>query len=189
MRQIAAEAGLATAHKKDSTGICFIGERNFREFLSRYLPAQPGEMRTPEGELKGRHHGLMYYTLGQRQGLGIGGSGNGKPWFVADKDLAEQRAVSSCRAKTIPLLYSVSLVAGDVNWIDGRDRNRPVDPLHRQVPLSPAGPGRRGHRLDADRWLVEFDEPQKAVTPGQAVVFYDGDECLGGGTIDAVNRE
>lgn len=189
VRQLALDAGLATARKKDSTGICFIGERNFKEFLSRYLPARPGEMRTPEGELKGMHHGLMYYTLGQRQGLGIGGSGNGKPWFVADKDL-ENNVLIVVQGEDHPLLYSVSLVAGGVNWIDGREMEvgrsiRCTAKFRYRQPDQ----GVRVTRMDADRWLVEFDEPQKAVTPGQAVVFYDGDECLGGGTIDAVNRE
>jgi tRNA-specific 2-thiouridylase len=188
VRQIALEAGLATARKKDSTGICFIGERNFREFLSRYLPAQPGEMRTPEGEVKGMHHGLMYYTLGQRQGLGIGGSGNGKPWFVADKDL-ENNVLIVVQGEDHPLLYSVSLVASGVNWIDGRsvaigESLRCTAKFRYRQPDQ----GVRVTRMDEENWLVEFDVPQKAVTPGQVVVFYDSEECLGGGTIEIVNR-
>jgi len=186
VRRLAAEAGLATARKKDSTGVCFIGERNFREFLSHYLPAQPGEMvdvRT--GEVKGRHDGLMYYTLGQRQGLGIGGSGTGEPWFVAGKDLQANRLLV-VQGEKHPMLYSEALVAAGVNWIGG---DKPADGFkctakfrYRQpdqgvtVTFRPGG-------LTAD---VVFDAPQKAVTPGQAVVFYDGDRCLGGGTIDAV---
>ena len=188
VRQMALDAGLATARKKDSTGICFIGERNFREFLSRYLPAQPGEIRTPDGEVKGVHHGLMYYTIGQRQGLGIGGSGNGKPWFVADKDL-ERNILIVVQGDDHPLLYSKSLTASGVNWIDGRQMDigqsiRCTAKFRYRQPDQ----GVRVTRTDDDAWLVEFDQPQKAVTPGQAVVFYDGEECLGGGTIESVNR-
>jgi len=188
VRQLALEAGLATARKKDSTGICFIGERNFREFLSRYLPAQPGEIRTPEGEVKGTHHGLMYYTIGQRQGLGIGGSGNGKPWFVADKDL-ERNVLIVVQGDDHPLLYSKSLTASGVNWIDGR-RMDVGETLRCTAKFRYRQPdqGVRVTRTGDDAWLVEFDAPQRAVTPGQAVVFYDGEECLGGGTIETVNR-
>lgn len=187
VRRIAEEAGLATAKKKDSTGVCFIGERNFKEFLSQYLPAKPGDMvdiRT--GEVKGRHDGLMYYTLGQRQGLGIGGSGTGEPWFVADKDL-ERNVLYVVQGDKHPSLYSVGLTAGGVNWISPRKPEGPVRCTakfrYRQadqgVTLTPQADG---------TYRVDFDEPQKAITPGQAVVFYDGDVCLGGGTIEAVHR-
>jgi len=185
VRRIAAEAGLATAGKKDSTGICFIGERNFREFLSHYLPARPGNIvDLSTGKVMGRHDGLMYYTLGQRQGLGIGGTGTGEPWFVADKDL-DRNELLVVQGDRHPALYSMGLTASGVNWIP---ENRPDGPLrctakfrYRQpdqgvtVTLRPDG--------TAD---VVFDAPQRAVTPGQAVVFYDGDECLGGGTIERV---
>ncbi|MCR2804807.1 tRNA 2-thiouridine(34) synthase MnmA [Paenibacillus soyae] len=190
VRRIAEEAGLHTAKKKDSTGVCFIGERNFKEFLSGYLPARPGDMvdiRT--GEKKGRHDGLMYYTLGQRQGLGIGGSGtgSGEPWFVADKDL-EQNILYVVQGEGHPSLYSESLVASGLNWIlPAEDRSGPIKCMakfrYRQpdqgvtVTIQPDGTA-----------LVVFDKPQKAVTPGQAVVFYDGEVCLGGGTIDIVNK-
>lgn len=186
VRRIAAEAGLVTAAKKDSTGICFIGERNFREFLSRYLPAQPGEMRTPEGELKGRHHGLMYYTLGQRQGLGIGGSGTGEPWFVADKDV-ENNILYVVQGDKHPALYSEALTATKVNWISGK---APQGPLRctAKFRYRQADQGVTVERIDGEGWRVTFDQPQKAVTPGQAVVFYDGEECLGGGTIDKVHK-
>ncbi|EXX87094.1 thiouridylase [Paenibacillus darwinianus] len=188
VRRIAAEAGLATAKKKDSTGVCFIGERNFKEFLSQYLPAQPGSMidvRT--GEVKGRHDGLMYYTLGQRQGLGIGGSGTGEPWFVADKDLARNELLV-VQGEAHPVMYSEGLTAAGVNWI---------------APAVPDGPIRCTAKfryrqpdqavtvtlLDGGTTAdVVFDTPQKAVTPGQAVVFYDGDVCMGGGTIEAVRK-
>ncbi|MNO52843.1 tRNA-specific 2-thiouridylase MnmA [compost metagenome] len=186
VRKIAAEAGLYTAKKKDSTGVCFIGERNFREFLSHYLPAKSGEMvDIATGEVKGRHDGLMYYTLGQRQGLGIGGSGTGEPWFVAEKDL-EKNILYVVQGDKHHSLYSTALTASSVNWIAGNDklpegsfkctakfRYRQPD---QGVTLTPQADG---------TIIVEFDKPQKAITPGQAVVFYNGEECLGGGTIEA----
>lgn len=187
VRRIAEEAGLYTAKKKDSTGVCFIGERNFKEFLSRYLPARPGSMvDIATGEVKGRHDGLMYYTLGQRQGLGIGGSGTGEPWFVADKDL-ERNVLYVVQGDRHPSLYSVALTATGVNWIRpsaGREpfrctakfRYRQAD---QDVTVTPLANG---------EFRVDFDQPQKAVTPGQAVVFYNGEECLGGGTIDKVRK-
>jgi tRNA-specific 2-thiouridylase len=182
VRRIAEAAGLATAKKKDSTGVCFIGERNFKQFLSGYLPAQGGDIRTPDGELKGQHDGLMYYTLGQRQGLGIGGSGTGEPWFVAGKDL-ERNALIVVQGEKHPALYSTALEASGVNWIapekpegtfrcTAKFRYRQPD-QGVTVTVRPDGV-----------WDVVFDQPQKAVTPGQAVVFYDGDVCLGGGTIE-----
>ena len=185
VRRIAEENGLATARKKDSTGVCFIGERNFKQFLSGYLPAQPGPMidlRT--GETKGRHDGLMYYTLGQRQGLGIGGSGTGEPWFVADKDL-EGNILYVVQGETHPRLYSESLTATGINWISPQ---RPAGPLRCTAKFRYRQPD-QGVMLEFREdgtALVTFDSPQKAVTPGQAVVFYDGDVCLGGGTIDRV---
>ena len=120
VRELARTLGLATAEKKDSTGVCFIGERNFKEFLSGYLPAQPGDMRSVEGELKGRHDGLMYYTLGQRQGLGIGGSGvgTGEPWFVVDKDLANNTLLVA-QGERHPALFSCGLRVADIHWISG----------------------------------------------------------------------
>jgi len=187
IRAIAEKAGLATAKKKDSTGVCFIGEKNFREFLSNYLPARPGEMRTFDGEVKGRHDGLMYYTLGQRQGLGIGGGGSGEPWFVADKDL--ERNILYVVQGDDPRLYSARLEASNVSWIAGHPpaegsfkctakfRYRQPD---QEVTVTMTG---------ADTCVVDFAVPQKAITPGQAVVFYDGEICLGGGLIDLVLRK
>ncbi|SFJ09393.1 tRNA-specific 2-thiouridylase [Paenibacillus sp. UNC496MF] len=188
VRRIAAEFGLATAKKKDSTGVCFIGERNFKQFLSGYLPAQPGPMiDIATGETKGRHDGLMYYTLGQRQGLGIGGSGSGEPWFVADKDLKEN-ILYVVQGDAHPSLYSQGLTATGINWIS------PIRPdgefactakFRYRQPDQGVKLTFRPNGTTAD---VVFDGPQKAITPGQAVVFYDGDVCLGGGTIDAVNK-
>ncbi|MDF2925046.1 MAG: MnmA [Paenibacillaceae bacterium] len=187
VRRIAEEAGLATAKKKDSTGVCFIGERNFKEFLSQYLPAQPGEMRTFDGAVKGRHEGLMYYTLGQRQGLGIGGSGTGEPWFVVDKDL--EHNVLYVAQGDDSHLYSAGLSATNVNWIPG---GRLPSELRCTAKFRYRQPDQgvvvHFHPEDGSCEIV-FDEPQRAVTPGQAVVFYDGEQCLGGATIDKVRRE
>lgn len=189
VRRIAEEAGLHTAKKKDSTGVCFIGERNFREFLSGYLPAKPGDMidiRT--GEKKGRHDGLMYYTLGQRQGLGIGGSGSGsgEPWFVADKNL-QDNVLYVVQGEGHPSLYSESLIATGINWIAPLDKNEPFSCKAKFRYRQPDQGVTVAMREDGTA-LVTFDQPQKAVTPGQAVVFYDGEVCLGGGTIDIVHK-
>ncbi|MBB3109946.1 tRNA-specific 2-thiouridylase [Paenibacillus phyllosphaerae] len=187
VRRLAEEAGLATAKKKDSTGVCFIGERNFKEFLSNYLPAQPGPMiDIATGQTKGRHDGLMYYTLGQRQGLGIGGSGTGEPWFVVSKDLKEN-ILYVVQGDKHPSLYSHSLTATDVNWISPA---KPEGPLHCKAKFryrqQDQGVTITFH-ADGTTADVVFDTPQKAITHGQAVVFYDGDVCLGGGTIDQVH--
>lgn len=189
VRRIAEEAGLYTAKKKDSTGVCFIGERNFREFLSHYLPAKSGNMvDIVTGEVKGQHDGLMYYTLGQRQGLGIGGSGNGEPWFVAEKDL-EQNILYVVQGDKHPSMYSTGLTASDVNWIAGADK-LPQGPFkctakfrYRQTDQGVTVTAQADGTLS-----VQFDGPQKAITPGQAVVFYDGEVCLGGGIIEAPEK-
>lgn len=187
VREIAEAAGLATAKKKDSTGICFIGERDFKTFLSQYLPAQPGEMRDIRtGEIKGRHDGLMYYTLGQRQGLGIGGSGTGEPWFVVDKDL-QNNVLLVVQGEQYEGLYSTGLTATDVNWISP---DKPSGPVACTAKFRYRQPD-QGVTLTmgADGTCeVAFDKPQKAVTPGQSVVFYDGEICLGGGIIDKVHK-
>ncbi|UVI28072.1 tRNA 2-thiouridine(34) synthase MnmA [Paenibacillus spongiae] len=187
VRRLADEAGLATAKKKDSTGVCFIGERNFKTFLSGYLPAQPGPMiDIATGETKGRHDGLMYYTLGQRQGLGIGGSGTGEPWFVASKDLKEN-VLYVVQGDQHPSLYSKGLTATGVNWIS------PVKPqgtLRCTAKFRYRQPDQGvtiAFREDGTTVDVIFDTPQKAITHGQAVVFYAEEDCLGGGTIDAVD--
>ncbi|GIP39248.1 tRNA-specific 2-thiouridylase MnmA [Paenibacillus sp. J31TS4] len=187
VRELAQAAGLATAKKKDSTGVCFIGERNFKEFLSQYLPAQPGDMRTLDGELKGRHDGLMYYTLGQRQGLGIGGSGTGEPWFVADKDLSTN-TLYVVQGDSDPRLYSTALVASDVSWISGES---PQGDLRCTAKFRYRQPDQGVTVLmqEDGTCLVTFDQLQKAITPGQSVVFYDGDVCIGGAVIDRVLKQ
>ncbi|WP_438347068.1 tRNA 2-thiouridine(34) synthase MnmA [Paenibacillus sp. FA6] len=189
VRRIAEEAGLSTAKKKDSTGVCFIGERNFKEFLSQYLPAQSGKMvDIATGEVKGQHDGLMYYTLGQRQGLGIGGSGTGEPWFVADKDL-DHNILYVVQGDNHPSLYSTGLIATGVNWIAGQD-SLPTGSFTCVAKFR----YRQPDQAVTLNWLpdgtvhVVFDKQQKAITPGQAVVFFQGEECLGGGTIDQVDK-
>lgn len=182
VREIAKKYELKTAEKKDSTGICFIGERNFKNFLQNFLPAQPGEMRTLAGEVKGRHEGLMYYTLGQRKGLGIGGAGNGKPWFVIEKDL-KNNILYVEQGDDHPNLYSYGLVANQVNWISANEKPQTFTCTakfrYRQPDQKVTV-----HLRENQSCIVEFEEKQRAITPGQVVVFYDGEVCLGGGMID-----
>jgi len=182
VRRIAEQAGFINHDKKDSTGICFIGERHFREFLSRYIPAQPGEMRTPEGEIIGDHAGLMYYTLGQRQGLGIGGrkDSTGEPWFVAGKDMDNK--ILYVVQGDHPWLWSQNLVAEELSWVAGHP---PEFPCRAAAKTRYRQPDQECTITQDDNGNihVEFDEKQRAVTPGQSVVFYLDDDCLGGGII------
>lgn len=182
VRKIAQGAGLATAAKKDSTGICFIGERNFKEFLSSYLPAQPGEILTLDGEVKGKHDGLMYYTLGQRQGLGIGGEGTGEPWFVVAKDL-QKNVLYVGQGSNHPALFSTGLIATDLHWVSEKEPEKTFTCTAKFRYRQP-DQDVTVHLQDDQTCKVVFHKPQKAITPGQAVVFYRGDECLGGGIID-----
>lgn len=181
VRSIAGELGLNVAQKKDSTGICFIGERKFREFLQGFLPAQRGDIKTPEGKIVGQHMGVIYYTLGQRRGLDIGGrkEGTGERWFVVDKDVKSN--VLIVEQGETDRLFSKALVATGMNYIAGRPsgsfecnakfRYRQPD---QKVLVTRRGEGEH----------IEFEERQRAVTPGQYAVLYKGDECLGGGVID-----
>ncbi|WP_056968939.1 tRNA 2-thiouridine(34) synthase MnmA [Lacticaseibacillus thailandensis] len=188
VRAIARRNGLATAMKKDSTGICFIGERNFKHFLSEFLPAKAGRMMTVDGQDMGEHAGLMYYTIGQRSGLGIGGSSdNSEPWFVVGKDL-KKNILYVGQGFDNPALMATSLDASGLSWATG---HQPGTEFHvtAKFRYRQADTGVTVHVLDADHAKVTFDEPVRAITPGQAVVFYDGEECLGGGTIDAAYSE
>jgi tRNA-uridine 2-sulfurtransferase len=185
VREIAKEADLATATKKDSTGICFIGERNFKEFLSNYLPAQPGNMETLEGEVVGKHDGLMYYTIGQRHGLGIGGAGD--PWFVIGKDL-ERNVLFVGQAFHNDKLYSDSIIAVDVSWVTEKEVEETFECTAKFRYRQPDNKV-TVQKLEDGTVKVVFAEPIRAITPGQSVVFYHGDECLGGGTIDQVFRD
>ena len=179
VREIARNAGLPTHAKKDSTGICFIGERPFREFLGRYLPDQPGPMTTPEGRQVGLHSGLMFYTIGQRHGLMIGGAG--APWYVADKDIPGNRLIV-VQGRDHPALCKDRLTAGSLNWISGEPPRTgwvySAKTRYRQQD-APCTLSRVGART-CD---VAFAAPQWAVTPGQSVVVYEGQACLGGGII------
>ena len=182
VRHIAKICNLSTATKKDSTGICFIGERNFKQFLSEYLPAQHGYMKTLTNEIIGEHDGLMYYTIGQRHGLGIGGEG--EPWFVVGKNVSEN-ILYVAQGEGNSHLYSDGLIASNVNWINSKN-----------IKTSFACTAKFRYRqkdskvfvkiLENETVHVNFVNSERAITPGQAVVFYDGDICLGGGTIDHV---
>lgn len=179
VREKALQAKLATAKKKDSTGICFIGEKDFKEFLSRYLPAQPGEIRTVKGELKGYHEGLMYHTLGQRKGLGIGGAG--EPWFVVGKELATNTLLVA-QGQDHPSLYTDGLFAQELSWVSGKP---PAEHFECTAKFRYRQPDQAVTvQLTAEGATVEFHSKQRAITPGQAVVFYQGAICLGGGTIE-----
>ncbi|ANB17669.1 tRNA 2-thiouridine(34) synthase MnmA [Dokdonella koreensis] len=183
VRQIARDLGLATHDKKDSTGICFIGERDFRAFLARYLPAQPGPIHTPDGRLIGEHAGAMYYTLGQRGGLGIGGQrgAGGEPWYVVGKDVAAN-IVYAVQGNANAWLLSHRLAAGEVHWIAG---SPPAGRFDCAAKTRYRQPDQACHvELTGDGCIVRFDQPQRAVTPGQSVVFYDGEACLGGAVIE-----
>ena len=188
VRALAEEHDLVTFNKKDSTGICFIGERRFADFLKQYLPAQPGKIETPDGDVIGEHQGLMYYTIGQRQGLHIGGLANypEEPWFVADKDL-ERNVLIAVQGKEHDLLYAGWLTATDIFWISGE---APALPHRCKAKVRYRQPDQNCViEQGADGgYLVRFDKPQRAVTPGQSVVFYDDDLCLGGGVIETTER-
>lgn len=185
VRELATEAGFDNYAKKDSTGICFIGERDFQEFLAKYLPANPGDIVNPEGEVIGQHAGAMYYTLGQRKGLGIGGksSASEEPWYVVAKNTEENQLVAA-QGHNHPLMMQQGLYAEQVHWVSGtapaagdsfqcgaKTRYRQHDQMCEATVL------------EDGRLQVQFAEKQRAITPGQWVVLYQGDECLGGGVI------
>ncbi|MCL6414894.1 tRNA 2-thiouridine(34) synthase MnmA [Aestuariirhabdus sp. Z084] len=184
VREIAEAHDLVTHNKKDSTGICFIGERRFKDFLKQYIPAQPGNIETPEGEVIGQHSGLMYHTLGQRQGLGIGGlkEAGEAPWYVVDKDLGRNVLIAA-QGNQHPLLFSDSLSLSEIHWISGQAPVLPTK-LKAKVRYRQADQDCILLPTTEDSFKVEFDAPQRAVTPGQSIVFYDGDCCLGGGVIE-----
>ncbi len=183
VRELAKKAGFLNHIKKDSTGICFIGERKFKNFLNEYLPAQPGNIETPDGHIIGTHDGLMFYTIGQRQGLKIGGCKNlpEAPWYVAHKDLT-RNVLCVVQGHEHPLLYASSLLASQIHWING---------LPEQFPLQVKAKTRYRqqdqvciiNRLTDETYQIQFAQPQRAITPGQSVVFYQEGVCLGGGII------
>lgn len=184
VRALAMKHGLPTHNKKDSTGICFIGERRFRDFLENWLPAQPGDIVSVDGAHLGRHQGLMFHTIGQRQGLGIGGlkGASDSPWYVVSKDLAQNRLVVA-QGNQHPALFSSTLFCREFHWIDGTG---PELPCRCAIKI-------RYRQQDQDGWLepcehgfrIRFDQAQRAVTPGQWACIYQGDVCLGGGIIES----
>lgn len=185
VRAMARDAGFVNADKKDSTGICFIGERAFKTFLKDYLPAQPGALVTLDGKVIGQHDGLMYYTLGQRQGLGIGGQADADeaPWYVVRKDMGNNQLVVA-QGTNHPALFTTRLLVSEIHWIG-------------KVPALPFTCHAKTRYRQADqactvtpwqgRYLVTFDVPQRAVTPGQSVVFYHGSHCWGGAIIEDID--
>jgi tRNA-specific 2-thiouridylase len=187
VRKLASDHDFKTAGKKDSTGICFIGERRFSDFLSQYLKKNPGPIKNPEGEVIGEHEGLMYHTIGQRQGMGIGGLKHASeaPWYVADKDV-ESNTLWACQGNDHPALFATGLETSDIFWIAGeapgasfrcsaKIRYRQPD-QECTVTVTEAG------------YVIRFDNAQRAITPGQSVVLYKDDECLGGGVIETVTN-
>lgn len=184
VRQIAQKAGFINSAKKDSTGICFIGERKFNDFLSRYLPAQPGKIKTEAGQVIGQHQGLMYYTIGQRKGIGIGGlkSSDDEPWYVLAKELAHNELIIG-QGHNNPRLFAHKLHCSQLDWVS----NEPpasffickAKTRYRQPDQSCTV-----KKLNAEQYEVIFNEPQRAITPGQSIVFYQGDICLGGAVIE-----
>lgn len=189
VRAIARDAGFGNHAKKDSTGICFIGERRFSEFLAHYLQKQPGEIRTLEEQLIGTHDGLMFYTIGQRQGLGIGGRSDatGEPWYVVAKDTG-RNILYVAQGVNHPALFRPVLRASQLHWIAGAPPPLPFTceaRIRHQQPLQPC----RVEQAGADECIVRFQTPQRAITPGQSVVCYQGDVCLGGGIIEAAIGE
>jgi len=190
VRAIAEKADLVTANKKDSTGICFIGERKFKDFLQQYLPAQPGKIESAEGEVIGEHDGLMYHTLGQRKGLRIGGLANAgeEPWYVVEKDLIRNVLIVG-QGHNHPRLFSKGLVGNQLHLVDRKALSAPfkctVKTRYRQqdvaCTLTPS-------QENKDEYTVMFEEQQSSVTPGQSVVFYHDEICLGGGIINTLIR-
>lgn len=184
VRALAAKHGFITHNKKDSTGICFIGERKFKDFLQRYLPAQPGDIETMVGEVIGRHHGLMYHTYGQRQGLGIGGlqQHSEAPWYVVGKDL-QRNVLLVAQGNDNEYLFSHALQAAQLSWINHQAPTLPLQ-CTAKIRYRQADQVCTVESVDEGRVLVTFAEPQRAVTPGQTIVFYEGEVCLGGAVIE-----
>ncbi len=185
VRRIAREQEMSTHDKKDSTGICFIGERRFDTFLQRYLPAQPGEIRSDMGELLGLHNGLMYYTIGQRKGIGIGGlhHADESPWYVVGKNIDENVLIVA-QGHDHPLLYNNTLETGQIHWIN--QEQSAVEHCTAKIRYRQDDQQCTIESTSGDRHVIHFKQPQRAITPGQSIVFYQGDVCLGGGVIETM---
>ncbi len=189
VRALAARNHFINSDKKDSTGICFIGERRFKDFLERYIPAQPGAIITEDGATIGEHQGLMFYTIGQRQGLGIGGVHNAdeKPWYVLEKNLQTNELIVG-QGNNHPMLFTRALETHHIDWNDGIGPELDNFRCHAKTRYRQPDQACTLSKTDDGHYRVVFDEPQRAVTPGQSVVFYDGDVCLGGGIIESTSR-
>ncbi len=189
VRELAMEAGFDNHGKKDSTGICFIGERRFKDFLSRYLPAQPGRIESVDGEHIGEHTGLMYYTIGQRQGIGVGGrrDAGSAPWYVVGKDL-DNNILLVAQGSQHPALFTRRLHASQLYWV--KEQPPGVAPIRceAKVRYRQQQQACTITELQGRHCSVVFDQPQRAITAGQSVVFYRGDDCLGGGIIDSADN-
>ncbi|MCO7222771.1 tRNA 2-thiouridine(34) synthase MnmA [Pleionea sp. CnH1-48] len=189
VRRIAEEQGFLNARKKDSTGICFIGERKFKDFLERFLPAQPGPIEDDTGAVIGEHQGLMFHTLGQRKGIGIGGKkdASDEPWYVVDKDV-EKNTLIVGQGHAHPRLMSKGLICSQLDWVA---RKAPESPMNctAKVRYRQQDVPCRVTQINETEWQVDFDDPQRAVTPGQSVVFYHNEFCLGGGIIESIIKE
>lgn len=186
VRKIAEQNNFPNSNKKDSTGICFIGEREFKAFLQQYLPARPGDIVTSDGNIVGEHDGLMYYTLGQRKGIGVGG-GHGKteePWYVIKKDL-ENNILIIGQGHNHPALYNKNLIAGQLHWIADAPSNYPFQ-CSAKIRYRQKDQFCVIKKVENGLATISFKNDQFAPTPGQSVVFYDNDECLGGGIIETV---
>ena len=185
IRELAKSNELMTHDKKDSTGICFIGERRFSTFLEKFLPAKPGEIHSIDGDLIGQHNGLMFYTLGQRKGLGIGGlkDSDEEPWYVVEKDLLNN-VLKVAQGHNHPAMFNDILETGQVNWIAGSE---PEDiRLTAKIRYRQSDQSCTLKQIGESRYQVHFDEPQRAITPGQSIVFYQHEVCLGGGVIESM---
>ena len=183
VRALAKQQGFDNHSKKDSTGICFIGERKFKDFLNQYLPAQSGQMVTPEGKVIGQHDGLMYYTLGQRKGLNIGGTKDGSesPWYTLGKNLEENKLIVG-QGHDHPLLYANKLICKQLNWIAGHAPDLSIC-YQAKIRYRQANQPCMIQSVNDDTYQVIFEQKQRAITPGQSIVFYQDDICLGGGII------
>ena len=186
IRTMAKKAGFKTHDKKDSTGICFIGERKFNDFLNRYLPAKPGPIKSTENEILGQHNGLMYYTIGQRKGIGIGGlkDSNENPWYVVDKDIQNNTLIVG-QGHNHPRMLHNSLECRQLHWINEDTITHPMN-CTAKIRYRQNDQTCRTEQIDNDYLKVVFDNPQRAITPGQSIVFYNNEECLGGGIIESM---
>ena len=192
IRELAKKNNLMTFDKKDSTGICFIGERRFSTFLEKFLPAKPGEIHTVDGKNIGKHNGLMYYTLGQRKGLGIGGlkESDEEPWYVVEKDLLNN-VLKVAQGHNHPALFHNTLETGQLNWIEGSepDENTRSNKLTAKIRYRQDDQNCTLTKIDHEKYKVNFEQAQRAITPGQSIVFYQNEVCLGGGVIEAMYNE